>query len=68
MYIVAETAADARLIDHPDASADAVLLMGPFYHIVDAKERKKTLQESLRLLKPGEFGLSWHDPLIFSQQ
>lgn len=48
-----KTVADARSIARPDASADAVLLMGPLYHISDAKERKKTLQESMRLLKPG---------------
>jgi len=28
-----KTVADARSIDRPDASADAVILMGPLYHI-----------------------------------
>lgn len=32
---------------------DAVLLMGPLYHLIDEKDRKKALQESLRALKPG---------------
>lgn len=45
--------ADARNIDRPDASADAILLFGPLYHIVDYVERQLCLKESLRLLKPG---------------
>jgi len=32
---------------------DAVLLMGPLYHLVDENDRRKALQESLRALKPG---------------
>lgn len=45
--------ADAREIDRPDASADAILLMGPLYHIVDADERALCLKECHRLLRPG---------------
>jgi len=43
--------ADARAIPRPDASADAILLMGPMYHIVDWEERLLCLKECLRLLK-----------------
>lgn len=32
---------------------DAVLLMGPLYHLIDEEDRKKALKESLRALKPG---------------
>jgi ubiquinone/menaquinone biosynthesis C-methylase UbiE len=45
--------ADARSINLPDASADAILLFGPLYHIVEYSERLLALRESYRLLKPG---------------
>lgn len=44
--------ADAREIDRPDDSADAILLLGPLYHIVEHSERQQALKESYRLLKP----------------
>ncbi len=44
--------ADARSIDRADASADAILLLGPMYHIVDFSERQLCLKECYRLLKP----------------
>ena len=43
--------ADARKIDMPDESADAILLCGPLYHIVDYSERQEALRECHRLLK-----------------
>ncbi|MCE5324432.1 class I SAM-dependent methyltransferase [bacterium] len=45
--------ADARSINRPDESADAVLFFGPLYHIVDYGERQLALNECRRLLKPG---------------
>ena len=42
---------DARSVPRPDGSADAVLLMGPMYHITDYAERIKAVRESFRLLK-----------------
>jgi len=45
--------ADARNINRPDESADAILLFGPLYHIVDCAERQLALAECCRLLKPG---------------
>jgi ubiquinone/menaquinone biosynthesis C-methylase UbiE len=48
--------ADARDIDRPDNSADAVLLFGPLYHLVHREDRLKALKEAHRLLKPGGRG------------
>lgn len=50
--LAAAEVADARGIDRPDASADAVLLMGPLYHILEKEGRIRAVKESLRLLKP----------------
>jgi hypothetical protein len=30
---------DARQLDEPDGSADAVLLMGPLYHLTEREDR-----------------------------
>lgn len=43
--------ADARCIDRPDVSADAILLFGPLYHIIEYEERLECLNECKRLLK-----------------
>jgi ubiquinone/menaquinone biosynthesis C-methylase UbiE len=45
--------ADARSINRSDKSADAILLFGPLYHIVEYDERQLALKECYRLLKPG---------------
>ncbi len=44
--------ADARSIDREDCSADAILLFGPLYHIIEPEERMLCLTECYRLLKP----------------
>ena len=44
---------DARALDVPDRTADIVLLMGPLYHLVDARDRVRALDEAARVLKPG---------------
>jgi len=44
---------DAREIDRPDCSADAILFFGPLYHLTDRDERLRALREAHRLLKPG---------------
>jgi SAM-dependent methyltransferase len=36
-----------------DASVDAVLLMGPLYHLVDRADRLAALHEATRVLRPG---------------
>lgn len=47
------TVGDARDLDFPDSSVDAVLLMGPLYHIQKSSKRLKAISEALRVLKPG---------------
>lgn len=44
---------DARAIDLPDASVDAVLLFGPLYHLLEAEDRLRALEEAHRILRPG---------------
>lgn len=44
--------ADARSIEKADSSADAILLFGPLYHIIEPEERWLCLRECYRLLKP----------------
>ena len=44
---------DARALDRPDRSADAVLLMGPLYHLVDRDERLQAWREAARVVRPG---------------
>ena len=47
--------ADARSIPEPDASADAVVLLGPLYHLTEQTQRAAALLEARRVLKPGGF-------------
>jgi SAM-dependent methyltransferase len=44
---------DARSLDEPDASADAVLLLGPLYHLTERADRLRALAEAGRVLRPG---------------
>jgi len=44
---------DARRLDEPDASAEAVLLLGPLYHLTERAERIQALREAVRVLRPG---------------
>jgi len=44
---------DARRLDFPDESADAILLMGPLYHLTERSQRRRALRESVRILRPG---------------
>jgi len=48
---------DARLLPQGDSSTDAVLLLGPLYHLVEKEDRLKCLREAHRVLRPG--GLVW---------
>ncbi|HEY9078175.1 MAG TPA: class I SAM-dependent methyltransferase [Anaerolineaceae bacterium] len=45
--------ADGRRLDREDGSADAVLLMGPLYHLPERAARLDALTEARRVLKPG---------------
>lgn len=44
---------DARALAREDASADAVLLLGPLYHLVERADRLRALREAGRVLRPG---------------
>ena len=44
---------DARQLAAADASVDAVLLLGPLYHLVEPSDRATALAEAYRVLRPG---------------
>jgi ubiquinone/menaquinone biosynthesis C-methylase UbiE len=44
---------DARSLAEGDASADAVLLLGPLYHLTQKAERVRALAEARRVAAPG---------------
>jgi SAM-dependent methyltransferase len=44
---------DARSLDLGDASVDAVLLLGPLYHLRERDERIRALTEARRIVRPG---------------
>ncbi|MBE3557788.1 MAG: class I SAM-dependent methyltransferase [Ktedonobacteraceae bacterium] len=43
---------DARSLNYSDASADAALMLGPLYHLIERADRLKALREAHRILKP----------------
>lgn len=45
--------ADARALPEPDRSADAVLLLGPLYHLIHRADRLAALREAARVVRPG---------------
>jgi SAM-dependent methyltransferase len=44
---------DARRLDEAGQSADAVLLLGPLYHLIERTARLDALREARRVLRPG---------------
>jgi len=48
------TLGDARNLQEPDASADAVLLFGPMYHLTERVDRRRALAEAGRVARPGQ--------------
>jgi SAM-dependent methyltransferase len=44
---------DARDLDLEDASVDAVLLLGPLYHLRERADRVRALAEARRVVRPG---------------
>jgi SAM-dependent methyltransferase len=44
---------DARHLDAETGSADAVLLLGPLYHLTDRADRVRALTEARRVVRPG---------------
>jgi ubiquinone/menaquinone biosynthesis C-methylase UbiE len=51
--VASATVGDARQLEWTDASVDAVLLLGPLYHLIDRDDRLRTLSEARRVLRPG---------------
>lgn len=51
-FLCSAEVADARSIEKPSRSSDAILIMGPLYHIAEKSERILALSECYRLLKP----------------
>ncbi|HXB49042.1 MAG TPA: class I SAM-dependent methyltransferase [Streptosporangiaceae bacterium] len=47
------SAGDARDLPASDHSADAVLLLGPLYHLTSREDRLTALREARRVLRPG---------------
>lgn len=47
------TLGDGRQIDAPDGAYDAVLLLGPLYHLPDRRERLLVLREAARVARTG---------------
>jgi SAM-dependent methyltransferase len=46
-------AGDARDLDLPDSSVDAVLLLGPLYHLPEREDRIRALEEARRIVREG---------------
>lgn len=51
--LVSAEIGDARRLTQADASVDAVLLLGPLYHLVGRAERRPALVEARPVLRPG---------------
>lgn len=59
---------DARALPWEQAVADAVLLLGPLYHLPEREDRERVLAEAFRVLRPGGVvfvaGISRMSPLL----
>ncbi|TWJ15977.1 ubiquinone/menaquinone biosynthesis C-methylase UbiE [Stackebrandtia albiflava] len=44
---------DARRLPLPDGDVDAVLLLGPMYHLREPADRESALAEAIRVVRPG---------------
>ncbi len=51
--LASATVGDARRLEAADASVDAVLLLGPLYHLTERADRIAALVEARRVLRPG---------------
>jgi SAM-dependent methyltransferase len=51
--IASATLGDARALSSPDSSVDAVLLLGPLYHLTDRADRLRALREAERVVRTG---------------
>ncbi len=50
---VTASVGDARALDAGDDSVDAVLLLGPLYHLTDREDRIRAIAEARRVVRPG---------------
>jgi SAM-dependent methyltransferase len=50
---VSASLGDARSLPFDDGSADAVLLLGPLYHLPEDDDRRRALAQARRVLRPG---------------
>lgn len=50
---VSASLGDARALPVGDAAYDAVLLLGPLYHLTDREDRVRALREARRVARPG---------------
>lgn len=50
---VAASVGDARDLRFPDASFDAVIMLGPLYHLSAREDRHAALREAARVVRPG---------------
>jgi ubiquinone/menaquinone biosynthesis C-methylase UbiE len=55
--LVSAEVGDARQLSFPDNSADAILLLGPLYHLLDREDRVTALREAHRVVRRG--GFAW---------
>ena len=53
MPLASADVGDARSLAFPEASMDAVLQLGPLYHLPDPADRSQALAEARRVLRPG---------------
>jgi ubiquinone/menaquinone biosynthesis C-methylase UbiE len=51
--LVTACVGDARALPFEQESSDAVLMLGPLYHLIEAEDRALALREAHRVLKPG---------------
>jgi ubiquinone/menaquinone biosynthesis C-methylase UbiE len=51
--LASSSVGDARALARGDAGADAVLLLGPLYHLIEREDRLRALREVQRVLRPG---------------
>ena len=53
LVLASAAVGDARDLDLYDGSADVALLLGPLYHLQEAADRRRALQEARRVLRSG---------------
>lgn len=51
--VIESAVGDARSLDLADARVDAVLLLGPLYHLTRRADRVQALREAARIVRPG---------------